>query len=355
MALKISNTTVIDNLRALQNISSVDATTHHFLLTNNYTPDGATFVVLTKSTETATGGVWTKSGGSAGDYVVAYLVGGGGSGSAIRQTLTFRAYAEGGHSGAAGIAVFGYGGMASTVNYKIGDGGAAVTSTTNAVPVIGNLGGDTVFYDYGVGSKTYKTKMGLATTEGSAALNGSTDYVIQGGYVDNSYMYDQDPGTAFEIKYENSLASNAGNMRMFQPSSRKPDIRTGVNGGVTPWSNGVITAPGSPAVVGAGSPAVVRTGYNRTYNGVFPNTGTGGNGTVSTTATAVGVDGGNFGAGGGGAITTLQYNATSGAGAPGCIILMIMPGVTGISSALDAVIRIPSFAAVVAATGITYS
>lgn len=353
MALKISNTTVIDNSRALLNIAAVDATSHHFLLTNDYVPDGATFTTFT----TAGSGTWTKNGGAAGDYVIVYLVGGGGSGCAARNiTTSYRAYAEGGHSGAAGIAAFGYGGMASTINYTVGAGGAAVTATTSGTYYYGNMGADTSFADFAVGGKEYRTKMGLATTEGQVLWSNSTDLSVEGGYVDNSYMYDVGTGSAFEIKHSDPLAGGQDNLRWFMPSSRKPNIRTSSNGTNLPWARGVVTAPGSPAVVGISE--AVRTGYNRTYNGVLPQTGTGGNGIVGTVAGGVAVtaqSGNNYGAGGGGALNVANLNATSGAGARGCIILMIMPGVTGINSAADAVIRIPSFATAVAASGLAYT
>lgn len=347
MALKISNTTVIDNTRQLLNIAAVDADSYHFLQTHDYIPTDATFTVLT----TAGSGTWTKTGGSGGDYVVAYLVGGGGSGCAARNiTTSYRAYAEGGHSGAAGIVAFGYGAMASTVNYTVGDGGAAVTATTSGASYYGNMGGDTVFAGYGVGGKEYRTKMGLATTEGQVLWSNSTDLSVEGGYVDNSYMYDgSGSGSAYEIKYSEPLAVEAGNQRLFIPSTRKPNIRTSTNGGNLPYSKAIITSPGSPAVVGISE--AVRTGYNRTYSGgVFPQTGTGGNGIVGTIAGGAAVtaqSGNNYGAGGGGALHVTNLNATSGAGARGCIIIMIMPGAAGVSSAASATIRIPSFGAVV--------
>ena len=351
MALKISNIEVIDNTRQLQNITSVDATSYHFLQTNDYVPDGATFTVLT----TAGSGTWTKTGGAAGDYVVAYLVGGGGSGSAARNiTTSYRAYAEGGHSGAAGIVAFGYGAMAGTVNYTVGAGGAAVTATASGVYYYGNMGGDTVFEGYGVGGKEYRTMMGLATTEGQVLWSNSTDLSLEGGYVDNSYMYDIGSGSAYEIKYSEPLAVEAGNQRLFIPSTRKPNIRTSSNGGSLPYSKAIITSPGCPAVVGISG--AVRTGYNRTYNGVFPQIGTGGNGIVGTGGAAVTAESGNnYGAGGGGALHVANLNATSGAGARGCIIIMIMPGAAGVSSAAGAAIRIPSFATAVAASGLAYS
>lgn len=354
MALKISNIPVVDNSRALVNIAAVDATSYHFLLTNDYIPDGATFTTFT----TAGSGTWTKTGGAAGDYVVAYLVGGGGSGCAARNiTTSYRAYAEGGHSGAAGIVAFGYGAMASTVNYTVGAGGAAVTATTSGTYYYGNMGADTVFAGHGVGAKTYRTKMGLATTEGQVLWNISTDLSLEGGYVDNSYMYDIGSGSAYEIKYSEPLAVEEGNQRLFIPSTRKPNIRTSTNGSNLPYSKSIITAPGSPAVVGISE--AVRTGYNRTYSGgVFPQTGNGGNGIVGTIAGGAAVtaqSGNNYGAGGGGALNIVNLNATSGAGARGCIIIMIMPGAAGVSSAASATIRIPSFATAVAASGLTYT
>ena len=343
MALKISNTTVIDNSRALLNIAAVDATSYHFLQTNNYIPDGAVFTTLT----TAGSGTWTKTGGSVGDYVVAYLVGGGGSGACVNQLGSYaEGYAEGGHSGAAGIVAIGYGSMAATVNYTVGAGGASATGTSS-----GNIGEDTVFAGYGVGAKTYRTKMGLATTEATALWHSSAVLSLEGDYLANSYMYDIGGGSSYEIKYSEPLGLNAGNLRLFMPSTRKPNIRTSTNGGNLPYSK-AITSPGSPAVVGS---STARTGYNRSYSGsVFSQRETatgsgiyGGYGAYTLSGAAQGIAGNNYGAGGGGAISELNASPTSGAGARGCIIIMIMPGVTGISSAADATIRIPSFASVV--------
>tara|TARA_R100000951_G_scaffold64836_1_gene54718 strand:+ start:1077 stop:1946 length:870 start_codon:yes stop_codon:yes gene_type:complete len=123
MAIKVNNTTVINDSRALQNISSVDATTAAAMTTAGVGggADPAPSVDFSSPSATYTSSTtWTKPGSIGDDdWVTFYGVGGGGGGGVFKGT--------GGQRGAQGgaafiVAVLGAN-CPSSITFTIGAGG----------------------------------------------------------------------------------------------------------------------------------------------------------------------------------------------------------------------------------------
>jgi hypothetical protein len=256
MAIKVSNTTVINDSRALQNIASVDSTTAASITAAGVGGGPELYTVPTwgsPQTTYTSSTTWNKPG-SVGDndWVTFYLVGGGGSGYNWGAN-----FSQGGHGAAAYIVCILGSEITSGVTITVGAGGAGA-----AVSSQGNAGGDT---SISMGGNSFTADGGLA---GSGQQSSSFDAL--GGF---------------------RLAEQSGFPNAIP-------LSTDVNGGSSRYSSGG-TSNGS-VFGGAG-------GGGWYYGQAFPATSTyGGNGGAYTAVGSV------PGGGGGGGLASGSYAGGSG-------------------------------------------
>jgi len=258
MAIQVGGTTVINNSRALSNITSVDATTAAAIEAAGvggggaiaWDPSSTPDVNLTSS------GTWTKPGGLASTtWIFVYMVGGGGAGR-IDGT-----WAGGGAGGGAHIFSGLSGEFPSSVAFTIGSG--SVSS--------GGGGGDT---QCTINGTTYVAEGGSGYTSSGGALaqggdgTGATPYAGASPFVPISGAE-----TAItQSGYKNFLA-----------------------GGYGGWAE-----EGGNATYGAGGGGNNYSSYPKT-GGTSDYAGNGGNGGSNGTAPGGG-GGGNFGSGANGSV-----------------------------------------------------
>jgi len=240
-----------------------------------------------------TSGTWTKPGGfDATDSVIAVLVGGGGSGGAVRNFSGTFGAACGGAGGGVIAVSFPYGSLGSTVSVTVGSGGAAVSRTSNGTAIDGNAGGNTVFND----AVAYGGPGGFARYDGNAEFdinfgpNGGGSIVKQGN-------------------------ANTSPQYLFNGGAGRGATTTAVTFGIF---SGLTGGGGSAGITSTGN--TNRTQNNQATTGVL--FGDGGNGS----GTGNGVAGSAIGGGGGGCVR-VNINATSGAGARGEARIYVVRGV----------------------------
>ncbi len=247
-------------------------------------------------------------------------LGAGGSGAALRHGLTGIRYASGGGGGGYGVYTNLTLTAGGTATYQIGTGGTAVTSTVQGTGISGNAGGDTWF-----NGTTYSGASvgGVGGSNGNWSITTSVNGGTGGG----------GKGTSSNSGGRGGDITGTGGFRCMTGGG-------GAAGGSGAGGNGVdISATAAAASAGGtGDNGAGGAGGAGVFNGATGNNG--GNGTewsasygsggggggvsASNQGATVAGSGGTYG-GGGGAGGCISFNATSGAGTNGIIVITYEP------------------------------
>lgn len=249
-------------------------------------------------------------------------LGAGGSAAALRHVNIGIRYASGGGGGGYGVYTNLSLTAGGTATYQIGTGGTAVTSTVAQTGVNGNAGGDTWFN---------------GTTYAGASVGG-----IGGGGGNWSVTTSVNGGTGGGGKGTSSNSGGRGGDITGTGGFRCMTGGGGAAGGSGAGGNGEDVSPttatataggtgdnGAGGAGGAGTTGGSATGVNggngTEWSASYGSGGGGGGLTVGSFGSAVtGGSGGTYGAGGG-AAGCIGFDATSGAGTNGIIVITYEP------------------------------
>lgn len=279
MAIQVNGTTVINNSRQLTNIASVDAATVTALgnagvgggSAPTWDPSSTPDVTYTSSS------TWSKPGSlGSDDWVVFYMVGGGGAGSTS-------SWATGGNGASAYVFAALAGSLPSSITFTVGAGGAGGSSGENAPD-----GGDTTA---SINGRIYKAFGGYGALGKSSNYQAQLNTEVQpfGSYTvpfDGTSPYDYD-GSA--TKGGQGTKGPSGGSYTSATSFLGANSTLGGAGGCGAVITSTVNAPGGTSTF-AGNGGACNNSTVAANSGSAPGGGGGGN-YVNTTAGGNGASG----------------------------------------------------------------